>query len=178
MRHSISVHIFPLFILIIFTLYSIPYIYIQSALYCRIRIFISSASSIYIDYSFFHQRRRYLPDKFREYFNARGIRINILFLQVFILPSREEGREGRKVCKTFGTRVEWAHAHSKWLVHDSRYWHWPFSTGIRDRFIMRPAELGFEDWHSFKCTMLLRHPASPCWQKNIVEYSREQVGEK
>lgn len=27
MRHSISVHIFPLFILIIFTLYSIPYIY-------------------------------------------------------------------------------------------------------------------------------------------------------
>lgn len=100
MRHSISVHIFPLFILIIFTLYSIPYIYIQSALYCRIRIFISSASSIYIDYSFFYQRRRYLPDKFREYFNGRGIRINILFLQVFILPSRE-GRGGR-----FAKRLE------------------------------------------------------------------------
>lgn len=27
--------------------------------------------------------------------------------------------------------VEWAHARSKWRVYDSRYWHWPFSTGTR-----------------------------------------------
>lgn len=42
----------------------------------------------------------------------------------------------------------------------------PFPRGS-DRFIMWPAELGFEDWHSSKCTMLLRHlPATLRWQKH------------
>lgn len=175
MRHSISVHIFPLFILIIFTLYSIPYIYTIRIVLSYQNFYILCIFNIYR--LFFFLSKATIPSgQIPRIFQREGDKDKHIVSTSFH-PSVER-REGRKVCKTFGTRVEWAHAHSKWLVHDSRYWHWPFSTGIRDRFIMRPAELGFEDWHSFKCTMLLRHPASPCWQKNIVEYSREQVGEK
>lgn len=67
----------------------------------------------------FYQRRWciYLAEKFftLKYFNV----VNRLFWSAW------------KGLQNVWNAVEWAHARSKWRVYDSRYWHWPFSTGTR-----------------------------------------------
>lgn len=128
MRHFISVHIFSFIYHIYFLLHKISTVFSYQNFYIpcifdilyRLKILISIFLLFFIKGSDTQYPTR---DKFCEYFKGIGIR-DIVYK--FSSASREGGG-----CKTLGWGVEWAHAHSKWLAYDSRYWHWPFSTGIR-----------------------------------------------
>lgn len=168
MRHFVFVH----FSFIHTYLYLLCALLYNLYLYCCIRIFISFTSStkrqkntIYISFKNSHIEN--FLSKTMMYISCR----KILHVEIFqrgkqIVLIRVEGVAKRLERGWMSPRA-FQVACVRFKILTLALFH-----GDPDRFIMQPAELGFEDWHSFKCTMLLRHPASFC--QKYRRYSRRR----